>query len=82
MFRCLVKNPEERATATELLQHEFIQKAQAVSILRPLIEEAMQVRENQSSNRQNHLKYINESVSKLTFNVLFKKLIVPTLISV
>lgn len=22
--RCLVKNPEERATASELLQHEFI----------------------------------------------------------
>lgn len=25
--RCLVKNPEERATATEMLNHEFIQNA-------------------------------------------------------
>lgn len=28
--RCLVKNPEERATASEMLQHEFIGKLRVV----------------------------------------------------
>ena len=31
--RCLVKNPEQRATSTELLQHKFIKRAPAVVIL-------------------------------------------------
>ncbi|XP_055688128.1 serine/threonine-protein kinase 3 [Lutzomyia longipalpis] len=48
---CLVKNPEERATATDLLQHEFIKNAKSRSILRQMIAEAHEIRENQS-NRQ------------------------------
>ncbi|KAK0140514.1 Serine/threonine-protein kinase 3 [Merluccius polli] len=38
----LVKNPEQRATATQLLQHPFISQAKPVSILRDLITEAME----------------------------------------
>lgn len=45
---CLVKNPEERATASELLQHEFIGNAKQPSILGQLIAEAHEIRENQS----------------------------------
>ena len=43
--RCLVKNPEERATASELLQHEFIKGAKAPEILQALIAEASETRE-------------------------------------
>ena len=38
--RCLVKNPENRATAAQLLQHAFIRKAPAVSCLFSMIQEA------------------------------------------
>ncbi|KAK4317532.1 hypothetical protein Pmani_011378 [Petrolisthes manimaculis] len=62
--RCLVKNPEERATATELLQHPFIRAAQPSSILRTMLEEAMEIRESQNSNRQNQIKTITESFSQ------------------
>ncbi|XP_063613201.1 serine/threonine-protein kinase 3-like, partial [Penaeus indicus] len=62
--RCLVKNPEERATASKLLQHQFIRGAQPASILRNMLEEAMEIRENQNSNRQNQIKHITESLSQ------------------
>ncbi|XP_052869901.1 serine/threonine-protein kinase 3 [Anopheles cruzii] len=45
---CLVKNPEERATATDLLTHEFIRNAKPCSILNQMIAEAKEIRENQS----------------------------------
>lgn len=48
---CLVKNPEERATATELLQHEFIGNAKQPSILSQMIAEAHEIREKQSAHR-------------------------------
>jgi len=43
--KCLVKNPENRATATQLLQHEFICGADAGSILVPMLMEANEKRE-------------------------------------
>lgn len=52
---CLVKNPEERATATDLLSHVFIGNAKAPSILSTMIQEAHDIRENQT--------YRNVSVS-------------------
>ncbi|XP_018322721.1 serine/threonine-protein kinase 3 [Agrilus planipennis] len=45
---CLVKNPEERATASDLLQHVFIGNAKPSSILQQMIAEAHDIRENQS----------------------------------
>lgn len=42
--RCLVKNPEERATASEMLQHEFIQQVKPANILTALIAEAREIR--------------------------------------
>ncbi|KAJ8985851.1 hypothetical protein NQ317_006223, partial [Molorchus minor] len=45
---CLVKNPEERATATDLLNHVFIANAKAPNILAHMIHEAHEIRENQS----------------------------------
>lgn len=45
---CLVKNPEERATATDLLQHEFVKSAKSNAILVQMIAEAKEIRDNQS----------------------------------
>ncbi|XP_022106885.1 serine/threonine-protein kinase 3-like isoform X2 [Acanthaster planci] len=50
--KCLVKNPEERATATDLLQHPFIKKAKPVSILREMINEANENREKEKLRLQ------------------------------
>ncbi|KAH9635730.1 hypothetical protein HF086_013838 [Spodoptera exigua] len=45
--QCLVKNPEERATAEYLLTHEFIGNAKHPSILSTMIAEAREIRESQ-----------------------------------
>ncbi len=45
--RCLVKAPEDRATAAELLQHDFIQAARPPSILSQMITDAREIRESQ-----------------------------------
>ena len=39
--KCLVKNPEERPSATALLQHKFIRLAKNVGMLRDLVQHAM-----------------------------------------
>ncbi|KAM7344168.1 serine/threonine-protein kinase hippo isoform 1-T3 [Cochliomyia hominivorax] len=49
--RCLVKNPEERATASDLLDHEFIRNAKQRGILKPMIEETCAIREQQRTAR-------------------------------
>lgn len=43
--RCLVKNPEERAIASQLLQHEFIKNPNPPESLATMIQEAQAVRE-------------------------------------
>ncbi|CAG0883724.1 unnamed protein product [Darwinula stevensoni] len=44
---CLVKNPEQRATATSLLSHDFIRSAKPCSILSQMIMEAQEKRKTQ-----------------------------------
>jgi serine/threonine protein kinase len=68
--RCLVKNPDERATATELLQHEFILAAKPASILSQMIAEAREIRENLVYRLSE--KHLVDSVS---FNDRFRDLI-------
>ncbi|XP_014671241.1 PREDICTED: serine/threonine-protein kinase 3-like [Priapulus caudatus] len=51
--RCLVKNPEDRATATELLQHEFIRNAKQVALLQEILQEARQIQESEALANQN-----------------------------
>ncbi|KAL4091418.1 hypothetical protein QTP88_026110 [Uroleucon formosanum] len=46
--QCLVKNPEERATATKMLDHEFIGNPKPPEILSQMIAEAREIRENQT----------------------------------
>ncbi|CAL1267726.1 unnamed protein product [Larinioides sclopetarius] len=60
--RCLVKNPDERATATELLQHEFIKNAKPVTILQQMIAEAKEIQESEVYHRDrlNNLDFVRE----------------------
>jgi len=51
--KCLVKSPEDRATATQLLQHAFIQEAKSVSILNNMIQEALNIMEEESAREEN-----------------------------
>ncbi|XP_060775263.1 serine/threonine-protein kinase 4-like [Neoarius graeffei] len=44
VFQCLTKSPEQRATATQLLQHPFIKSAKSNSILKALITDAMELK--------------------------------------
>lgn len=50
--KCLVKNPDERASAMELLEHEFIRNAQHRSILKNMLEETCAIREQQRADRE------------------------------
>lgn len=49
---CLVKNPENRATASDLLKHEFIKNAKPRNILNDMVVEVHTIRE-QMIDRQN-----------------------------
>uniref|UniRef100_A0A2D4K6P8 Uncharacterized protein n=1 Tax=Micrurus paraensis TaxID=1970185 RepID=A0A2D4K6P8_9SAUR len=59
--KCLVKNPEQRATATHLLQHPFIKNARQVSILRDLITEAMEIKTKKHEEQQRELEEEDEN---------------------
>ena len=47
--RCLVKNPEERASASELLQHDFITNSKPFESLQEMIAEAQDIKEQLQS---------------------------------
>ncbi|GIZ00907.1 hypothetical protein CEXT_127421 [Caerostris extrusa] len=66
--RCLVKNPDERATATELLQHEFIKNAKPVTILQQMIAEAKEIQESESyrQDRLQNLDFDDDEVDSHT----------------
>ncbi|KAI2652759.1 Serine/threonine-protein kinase 3 [Labeo rohita] len=59
--KCLVKNPEQRATATQLLQHPFITSAKPVTILRDLITEAMEMKAKRQQEQQRELEEDDEN---------------------
>ncbi|XP_027287320.1 serine/threonine-protein kinase 3 isoform X7 [Cricetulus griseus] len=59
--KCLVKSPEQRATATQLLQHPFIKNAKPVSILRDLITEAMEIKAKRQEEQQRELEEEEEN---------------------
>ncbi|XP_023401674.1 serine/threonine-protein kinase 3 isoform X3 [Loxodonta africana] len=59
--KCLVKSPEQRATATQLLQHHFIKNAKPVSILRDLITEAMEIKAKRHEEQQRELEEEEEN---------------------
>lgn len=65
---CLVKNPEERATATELLVHEFIRNAKPCSILSQMIAEAKEIRENQAYRQAAAISQANKQLQNNSNN--------------
>ncbi|XP_060872905.1 serine/threonine-protein kinase 3-like [Metopolophium dirhodum] len=46
--QCLIKNPEERATATKMLDHEFIGNPMPPEILSQMITKTKEIQENQT----------------------------------
>jgi len=48
VLKCLVKKPEDRMSATQLLRHSFISSSKPVDILAPMLMEAMRIREEES----------------------------------
>lgn len=50
--RCLVKNPEERPSATNLSHHKFIKTAKPVSVLKNLVEMAMKMLEEEEEEQE------------------------------
>ena len=48
--KCLVKSPEERPSATHLLQHKYVRSAKSVAILRGLVTTAMKLVEEEEEN--------------------------------
>merc|ERR1712226_298881 len=50
--KCLIKNPEQRATAKELLNHEFIANAKSCAILQTMILDAKEILEAQHQQQQ------------------------------
>ncbi|XP_052763623.1 serine/threonine-protein kinase 3-like isoform X2 [Mya arenaria] len=51
--KCLIKNPEQRSTAVELLEHEFIKNAKPVTVLQKMILEAREIQEENTLNTVN-----------------------------
>ncbi|CAF0807265.1 unnamed protein product [Didymodactylos carnosus] len=51
--KCLVKCPDNRSTATELINHDFIKQSKDISILRQMIDEAREIQERVRSNTTN-----------------------------
>ena len=49
--RCLVKDPDERATAEELLEHPFIQNCGPASVIRDMIEEAVLAQQQEEASQ-------------------------------
>ncbi|KAM4622252.1 serine/threonine-protein kinase 4-like [Discoglossus pictus] len=54
--QCLVKNPEQRASATELLQHPFVKITKGTSILKHLINEAMEALAKRTEMQQREVE--------------------------
>ena len=56
--KCLVKNPEERPTATALLQHDFVSVQRSPTILMELVTHTMQAREDESSDSDSDVSFM------------------------
>uniref|UniRef100_A0A674BXE9 non-specific serine/threonine protein kinase n=1 Tax=Salmo trutta TaxID=8032 RepID=A0A674BXE9_SALTR len=70
--KCLVKNPEQRATATQLLQHPFITAAKPVIILRDLITESMEMKAKRQQEQQRELEEEDDSEVEVDSHTMVK----------
>ncbi|KAF1848004.1 Pkinase-domain-containing protein [Cucurbitaria berberidis CBS 394.84] len=60
--QCLIKDPDRRATAKELLKHRFIQRAGKVEALRELIERKQMFDAQREQQASSHVKYYEETM--------------------
>jgi serine/threonine-protein kinase 24/25/MST4 len=60
--QCLIKDPDRRATAKELLKHRFIQRAGKVEALRELVERKQMWEAQQEQEAASHPKYYEETM--------------------
>ena len=59
---CLIKDPDRRATAKELLKHRFIQRAGKVEALRDLVERKQIWEAQREQQAASHPKYYEETM--------------------
>jgi serine/threonine-protein kinase 24/25/MST4 len=60
--QCLIKDPDRRATAKELLRHRFIQRAGKVEALRELVERKQMWEAQREQEAASHPKYYEETM--------------------
>ncbi|PZC94907.1 SPS1, serine threonine protein kinase [Pyrenophora tritici-repentis] len=60
--QCLIKDPDRRATAKELLKHRFIQRAGKVEALRELVERKQMYDAQKEQQAASHPKYYEETM--------------------
>lgn len=60
--QCLIKDPDRRSTAKELLRHRFIQRAGKVEAMRELIERKQMFDAQEDQARTSHPKYYEETM--------------------
>jgi serine/threonine-protein kinase 24/25/MST4 len=60
--QCLIKDPDRRATAKELLKHRFIQRAGKVEALRDLVERKQMWEAQKEQQATSHPKYYEETM--------------------
>ena len=60
--QCLIKDPDRRATAKELLEHKFIRRAGKVEALRELIERKQMFDAKKDKDDVLHPKYYEETM--------------------
>lgn len=58
--RCLVKSPEARAKASELLQHEFIKNSKPPEILADCIKEAQAMKDQLAMENENQCGMVSD----------------------
>ncbi|CAO2647422.1 Nn.00g083440.m01.CDS01 [Neocucurbitaria sp. VM-36] len=64
--QCLIKDPDRRATAKELLKHRFIQRAGKVEALRELIERKQMFEAQREQQAASRVKYYEETMINLS----------------
>ncbi|RAR04069.1 Pkinase-domain-containing protein [Stemphylium lycopersici] len=64
--QCLIKDPDRRATAKELLKHRFVQRAGKVEALRELVERKQMFDAQKEQQAVSHPKYYEETMVDLS----------------
>ncbi|KZM28665.1 uncharacterized protein EKO05_0010151 [Ascochyta rabiei] len=62
---CLIKDPDRRATAKELLEHKFVRRAGKVEALRELVERKQMFDAKKDKDDVSHPKYYEETMKDL-----------------